>query len=99
MSTLEKLTIEDFRDRVGEAFAATAGERRLTLTLRRVDALPALEGHKGRDPFSLEFTDPEPHHVPQQTVAVEHEDLGAFDLFVVPLGPGENGMRYEAVFT
>ena len=61
--------------------------------------LPRPEGDQGRAPFSLEFTDPDPEHVPQQTVEVRHEELGEFPLFVVPLGPSENGMRYEAVFT
>jgi hypothetical protein len=37
--------------------------------------------------------------VPQQTVAMQHADMGGFELFVVPLGPGPDGMRYEAVFT
>jgi hypothetical protein len=61
--------------------------------------LPRPEGDKGRAPFSLEFTDVEHDHVPQQTVEVRHEELGEFPLFVVPLGPSPDGMRYEAVFT
>ena len=61
--------------------------------------LPRPEGDEGRDPFSLEFTDTEHDHVPQQIVAVEHPELGSFDLFVVPLGPSDQGMRYEAIFT
>ena len=98
-AVLETLTIDDFRDRVGETFAATTNEdRRLTLTLTSVEDLPAPPGGR-RTPFSLEFQDQAQDHVPQQTVAVEHADLGAFDLFVVPLGPGPQGMRYEAIFT
>jgi hypothetical protein len=99
MPGLGELTIDHFRDRVGERFTATAEGRRLTLTLRRVGALPRPVEDKGREPFSLEFTDPEPEHVPQQTVVVEHDQLGTFDLFVVPLGPSDEGMRYEAIFT
>jgi hypothetical protein len=100
MASLDDLTIDDFRDRVGETFSATAdGGRTLMLTLDQVDALPRPIGDKGRAPFSLEFHDAATDHVPQQTVAVEHADLGSFDLFVVPLGPGAHGMRYEAIFT
>ena len=99
MPSLEDLTIGHFRDRVGETFGATAEERALTLTLRSVDALPKPPGDDGREPFSLEFTDPDPEHVAQQTVNVDHADLGEFDLFIVPLGPSADGMRYEAVFT
>jgi hypothetical protein len=98
---LETLTIDDFSGRVGETFRAKAeGDRTLTLTLDSVDALPRPLGDKGRQPFSLEFHDEAEEHVPQQTVAVSHDDLGSFELFVVPLGPGDGGlMRYEAIFT
>ena len=96
---LERLTIDDFRGRVGETFAAASAEgRRLALTLTSVEELPAPPG-RARTPFSLEFRDEAQDHVPQQTLAVEHGELGAFDLFVVPLGPGPDGMRYEAIFT
>jgi len=29
---------------------------------------------------------------------MEHEKLGTFDLFIVPLGPDSAGMRYEVIF-
>jgi Domain of unknown function (DUF6916) len=97
---LDKLTIDDFSGRVGETFAATADEgATLTLTLRSADALYTPPGDQGRTPFSLVFTDQVQDHVPQQTVEVEHADLGSFPLFVVPLGASPEGMRYEAVFT
>jgi hypothetical protein len=96
---LERLTIDDFGNRLGETFTATAaGGRILTLTLTSVDELSA-PPDGGRKPFSLEFRDDAQDHVPQQTVAIEHTEMGAFDLFVVPLGPGPEGMRYEAIFT
>ena len=96
---LESLTIQDFSGRVGETFTATAEEgRTLALTLRQVDPLPRPLGDKGREPFSLEFTDEAKDHVPQQTVAVKHPEMGTFELFVVPLGPGPDGMRYQAIF-
>jgi hypothetical protein len=96
---LDKLTLDDFKDRVGETFTATAADGRvLTLTLTSVDGLPA-RPEADRTPFSVEFRDEAQDHVPQQIVAVEHPQMGAFDLFVVPLGPSDQGMRYEAVFT
>lgn len=98
---LDKLTIEDFSGRVGDSFAVTpAGAPPLTLMLALVEALPQPPGDKARLPFSLEFVHPgATDHVPQQIVAVEHPQLGIFDLFVVPLGPSPDGMRYEAIFT
>ena len=61
--------------------------------------LPRPPGDQGRAPFSLEFTDPDPNHVPQQTVEFEDPEKGTYPLFVVPLGPSDDGMRYEAIFT
>ena len=52
-----------------------------------------------RVPFSLVFVGPADRGVSQQTCAFSHGELGAFDLFVVPLGPTDEGMRYEAVIS
>jgi hypothetical protein len=95
----DTLTIDDFKDRVGETFTATADEgRALNLTLTSVDGLEA-RPEAERAPFSLKFREEAVEPVPQQTVAIEHADMGGFELFVVPLGAGPDGMRYEAVFT
>lgn len=50
-----------------------------------------------RVPFSLLFHARDGRHLPQQTFTMHHPDLGEFPLFLVPLGPDGNGMRYEAV--
>jgi hypothetical protein len=53
----------------------------------------------GRRPFSLEFTNPKKDaYLAQQIYPLEHEGLGVLDLFIVPLGPDSDGMRYEVVF-
>ena len=113
---LDRLTIDDFRERIGETFTVTPrdGEGRpveaqaFRVELRRADpsqyADAAARGGEeprhspGREPFSLEFLSRLPHHAPQQTFTVEHEQMGTFDLFLVPLGPSAEGHRYEAVF-
>ena len=97
---LEKLTHHDFRARVGETFTVLAeqgGRRPLELVDVAVFA-PAGEGL--REAFTLAFRESttEPH-LPQQIFRVEHEGLGAFDLFLVPRGPMDGGMRYDADFT
>jgi hypothetical protein len=96
---LETLTIDDFKDRVGETFTASAADgRALALTLTSVDELQGRPDAE-RAPFSLTLRDAAQEHVPQQTVAMEHAEMGRFDLFVVPLGPVPDGMLYEAIFT
>jgi hypothetical protein len=53
-----------------------------------------------RVPFSLLFhaADRDRFH-PQGIFALSHSELGEFELFLVPLGPDERGMRYEAVIS
>jgi hypothetical protein len=48
--------------------------------------------------FSLIFRGPLTPHFRQGTYTFEHEKLGTFDLFVVPLGPDATGMSYQVVF-
>jgi hypothetical protein len=48
--------------------------------------------------FSLVFMGPLDQSLPQQTYLFEHEKLGAFDLFIVPIGKDQKGLRYEAIF-
>ncbi len=42
---------------------------------------------------------PAESHLEQAIYALEHAEMGMLELFLVPLGPHEDGMRYEAVFT
>ena len=53
-----------------------------------------------RRPFSilLETENQKPYY-PQAIYTVEHPALGALSIFLVPVGPGLDGMQYEAVFS
>jgi hypothetical protein len=51
----------------------------------------------GMERFSLYFVGPE-SYLEQKIYSVEHEQMGVFDLFLVPVGHDQNGFRYEAVF-
>lgn len=48
--------------------------------------------------FSLFFEGPRQIILNQGTFSLEHEEMGALSLFIVPLGPSERGFRYESVF-
>ena len=48
--------------------------------------------------FSLLFTGPLNPFLPQRTYVLQHEKLGVFDLFIVPVGKDQNGFQYEAIF-
>jgi hypothetical protein len=88
---LESFTVETFRPRLHERFVL-AGE--LDVELADMRELGAAAGDR-RTPFSLVFKGPETPFVPQGIHKLEHPEMGAFELFLVPIGPG----RYEAIFT
>jgi len=48
--------------------------------------------------FSLIFRAPNQPLLGQGMRRFEHEQIGAFDLFIVPVGRDDQGTRYEAVF-
>jgi hypothetical protein len=35
----------------------------------------------------------------QRIYRVEHDAMGPCDLFLVPIGPRDGGMQYQAIFT
>jgi len=49
-------------------------------------------------PFQLKFRGPGPGYLPQQTHPLQHDKLGAFQLFLVPIGQDSDGFLYQAVF-
>ena len=52
----------------------------------------------GLERFSVFFSGPAEFLLPQQTYPLVHEKMGEFDIFIVPIGRGGPGFRYEAVF-
>lgn len=51
-----------------------------------------------QEQFSIFFRGPVDVYLPQMTYRMEHDALGALDLFIVPIGREPDGFRYEAVF-
>ena len=97
---LDRLTHDDFAGRVGERFtlAASSGDT-IDLTLAEARKLPHGAEADRREPFSLIFNGPLSPYAPQGTWHVEHADIGALDIFLVPIGPEGEAMRYEAIFS
>ena len=96
---LEDLTLATFAERLGETFrvADDAG----VVELRLVEAGPGpspVATTDRRAPFSLLFLGPLEPLLPQRTYRFDHDALEAFEIFIVPLGPVDGGMQYEAVF-
>ncbi len=99
---LDKLTVTDFSQYVDQKFFIHVGENE-PMELALVEAIEV--GAAPKDPqyrqaFSVLFVGPAQPILPQRIYRIEHEEMGALDLFLVPLGPNRDGfMRYESVFT
>jgi hypothetical protein len=109
--SLETLTAEDFRGHQGTAFRMTGALQGgppvvIDTELADVTEYPAPAPGTPRAPFAVVFHGPLQLVAPQGIYRVEHEQLGALELFIVPIGPDEpaapgqapTAMRYEAVF-
>lgn len=96
---LENLAYSDFFERVGEEFRVAAGEAAVALVLTEVTDLSRPESPSPRrKPFSLIFRGPRTPALPQRIWPLEHAAFGRLEIFLVPIGPDAEGMRYEAVF-
>lgn len=97
---LEQFTVETFEGRVGERFRLRldSGEALEAELAEATPLAPARDGGS-RAPFSLVFLGPAEPVLPQRTYTFEHGELGTFEIFVVPIGRGEAGTSYEAMFT
>ena len=96
---LDTATVEEFAALVGQSFALDAGEAgalELELTAATPSQNPGPEGT--RHPFALAFRGPGEPLLPQGIYRLEHEGLGALEIFIVPMGRDESGTEYEAVF-
>lgn len=59
----------------------------------------AKKGQVRQRTFSIILRGPQSDiYLPQHIYTVEHSRLGKHKIFLVPIGPDEQGMRYEAVF-
>ena len=48
--------------------------------------------------FSVEFLLPGEFGAEQKIYKIEHPELGAMELLIVPVGQDESGIRFEAIF-
>ncbi|MEO8624257.1 MAG: hypothetical protein ABI625_24465 [bacterium] len=98
---LDTFTHETFAPLLGKPFAVLVGnDRFMPAHLVEVRQL-ALDGDKRRKraPFALVFRGPAGGVLPQDIYDLKSDDLELPGVFLVPLGPDESGMLYEAVFT
>ena len=94
---LASFTLETFSGRIGETFRVRP-DAQIALDFELISAT-GLGEKPGDRPFSIVFRGPGDVLLPQRIYRTEHAQIGSFELFLVPIGPDEKGLRYEAVFT
>jgi hypothetical protein len=92
------LTEAEFSKHLNTKFRI-ANEQPIELELAEVKGyLSKAHEQTGMERFSVFFNGPLEPFLSQRVYALEHERMGAFELFLVPVAKDENGFRYEAVF-
>ena len=98
---LDKLAITNFTPYLHQIFRIRLdGVEPIDLELISVTDTGPASRPEARRTFSLIFLGPtSPQYLLQHIYRLEHEQMGELELFIVPLGPQEGRMRYEAIFT
>jgi len=95
---LALMTRETFEPLQGETFAIRFGSDGGSVQGELIEVKGRGQGLK-REAFSLLFKLPAETRWPQGLMEISHEALSLTAIFLVPVGPGEGGALYEAVFT
>lgn len=94
---LDKLRCEDFEVHLNAPFEMRTGDRTTAVELIEVTRLP--QHASTRQPFSLLFRGGGTTVWPQGIYHLSRAGLDELDIFLVPVGKDESGVRYEAVFS
>ena len=94
---LERLTMASLSAQLHTKFRLTVEPERVReVELVEVQGKDDVAGQTER--FSAVFRGALDIFLPQGTYALEHDALGSFGLFIVPIRKDEEGFYYEAVF-
>ncbi len=98
MTDLANLSSGMFAGQLHSIFRFALPDRPEPLEMELVDHR---EGPQSTDveQFAIVFSGPGEPILPQGTYPVAHNELGSFELFVVPIGRRSGHLLYEAVFS
>jgi uncharacterized protein DUF6916 len=102
---LEQFTLDTFTPQISTPFRVhVPGADPFRFTLEAVTEIPVSgwrpdDTAEHRNPFTLLFLGPPGFILQQAIYQFEHETIGTFDLFIVPVGQSAQGISYEAVFS
>jgi len=93
------LTEKEFFQHLNTSFQLKLDDQKVELELVEVKGyLPLAQEQTGMERFSVFFDGPGSVRLPQRLYALAHEQMGEFEIFLVPISGNEQGFRYEAVF-
>ena len=92
----EIFAIDMFSGQVGTKFLMHYGDSQ-TAELELMSATDVGSSPRQAQ-FSLVFVGPHECPIAQAIYRVDHAELGALDLFLVPIGKDQRGVHYEAIF-
>lgn len=94
------LVFEDFADKLEHTFVVSdQNVPAIPMALAEAQRLPARGLPPGtRPPFALVFLAKDPRVLPQRLYKLEHDEMGALQLFLVPIGKDAHGVSYQATF-
>ena len=84
---------------LNQVFHLKTDNASMDLTLISVDPHASQADSTPTTAYSLVFRGAPGAQLPQSMYRFSHADHGEFELFIVPIGEDDSGVRYEAVFT
>ena len=98
MSDLKQFTCSQFEDSLNQTFVIQMETGKM-LKVILIEATPKVCGDiKKAHHFSLVFRGAMEPVLEQRIYTLENDNLGSLEIFMVPIGPDNSGMCYEAVF-
>jgi hypothetical protein len=101
LGDVEGMSLESFRPHLNTKFRVLCGPEQW-VEVELVEASESAPPRPGiiskQERFSLVFSAPHDSPLWQGLYQFEHDALGEFALFIVPVGRGEQGVDFEAVF-
>ena len=92
------LTAAEFSKHLNTTFHV-ANQQPVDLELTNVKSYLSKEHEEaGMERFSAFFSGPQNPYLAQGIYSLEHEAMGTFELFLVPIASNQKGFQYEAVF-
>ena len=92
--------LADFQACLNQTFVVHLDDGQLKMELTLVEpAEHAMPESPNNDAFAVVFQSSSQEVLPQQSYRVSNGQLGERNIFMVPIGQNETGVRYEAVFS